>query len=102
MMQLWHLKNGLVLKIVEVLQEYLSCKIEFSAGKKRALLGQPHLIKNLDKKFGEHVKSVYSHTTTGMSKFLIVRPTEENKKISTEKQKEYWSNVGILLYLIQH
>ena len=34
------------------LQDYLSCKIKFSMDKKRAWLGQLHLIKNLDKKFG--------------------------------------------------
>ena len=41
------LKNkGLVLKIVEELQDYFSRKIKFSDDKKRAWLGQPHLIKD--------------------------------------------------------
>ena len=36
------LKNkGLVLKIVEGLQDYLPCEIKFSEDKKRAWLGQP-------------------------------------------------------------
>ena len=40
------LKNKwLVLKIVEGLQDYLSCKTKFSYDKKQAWLGQPHLIK---------------------------------------------------------
>ena len=43
-------ENGLVLKIMEGLQDYLSCKIRFSKNKKRAWLGQPHLIENLCKK----------------------------------------------------
>ena len=42
-------ENRLVLKIVEGLQDYLSCKIKFSMDKKRAWLGQPHLIENLIK-----------------------------------------------------
>ena len=37
--------KGLVLKIVEGLQDYLSCKIKFSGDKKRARLGQPNLKK---------------------------------------------------------
>ena len=40
-------ENGLVLKIMEGLQNYLSGKIKFSMDKKRAWLGQPPLIKTL-------------------------------------------------------
>ena len=50
--------KGLVLKIVEGLQDYLSCKIKFSKDKKHALLGLPHLIKNLKNKFGGLVKDI--------------------------------------------
>ena len=46
------LKNkGLVLKVVEGLQDYLSFEIKISDDTKRAWLGQPHLIKNLKSKF---------------------------------------------------
>ena len=45
--------NGLELKVMEGLQDYLSCKIKFSNDKKSAWLGQPHLIKKLVKKFGK-------------------------------------------------
>ena len=44
--------KGLVLKIVDVLQDYLSFEIKISDNKKRIWLGQPHLIKNLENKFG--------------------------------------------------
>ena len=58
------LKNkGLVLKIVEGLQDYLSCKIKFSKDKKRAQLGQPHIIKNMEKKFDELVQNVQSQNS---------------------------------------
>ena len=64
------LKNkGLVLKIVEGLENYLSCKIKFSDDKKCALLGQPHLIKNLENKFGSLVHEVQAHKTQGTPKF---------------------------------
>ena len=40
-------ENGLVIKVLEVLQDYLPCKVRFSLDEKRTWLGQPHLIKNL-------------------------------------------------------
>ena len=42
--------NGLVCKIVEGLQDYFFCKINFSEDEKRAWLGQLHLIKKIEKK----------------------------------------------------
>ena len=64
------LKNkGVVLKIVEVLKDYLSCKIKFSNDKKHAWLGQSHLIKNLEIKFGGLVHKVWSHNTPGPPSF---------------------------------
>ena len=46
------LKNkGLVLKILEGLQDYFSCKMKILDDKKHAWLGQPHLINNLENKF---------------------------------------------------
>ena len=66
------LKNkGLVLKIVEGLKEYLSCEIKFSNNKKCAWFGQPHLIKNLEKKFSRVIQEIWSHKTPGTPKFLI-------------------------------
>ena len=48
-------ENGLVLKIMERLQDYLSCEIKFALYKKRAWLGQPHFVKNLKTKFSQHI-----------------------------------------------
>ena len=63
------LKNkGLVLKIVEGLHNYVSCKTKFSNDKKRAWLRQPHLIKNLENKFKGLVNEVQSHKTPSSPK----------------------------------
>ena len=67
--------KGLVLKIMERLQDYSSCEIKFSEDKKRAWLGQPHLIKNMQKQFGKLVQDVQIHKTPGTPKFLIIRPS---------------------------
>ena len=46
------LKNkGLVLNIVKGLRDYLSSKIKFFEDKKRAWLGQPYQIKNMEKSY---------------------------------------------------
>ena len=78
--------KGLVLKIIEGLQDYLSCKIKFFDDKKHAWLGQPHLIKNLENKFGGLVNKIQSHKTPGTPKVLIVRPMEKIDKISIKEQ----------------
>ena len=97
------LKNkGLVLKVVEGLQDYLSCEIKFSENKKHAWLHQPHLIKNLKSKFEKLIEDVWSNKTPSTPKFLIVRPTEDYKKVLVEDQWIYQSGVGMLLYLMKH
>ena len=81
------LKNiGLVLKVMERWQDYLSCKIKFSKDKKRTWLRQPHLIENVGKKFCNDMQNVWSHNTPGTSKFLIVRPIIDNEKFSVKNQ----------------
>ena len=91
----------LVPKIVEGLQDYLSCKIMFFKGKKRAWLGQWHLIKNMEKKFGKLVQDVQSYKTPSAPKFLIIRPMVESKKISMKDQLECQSGIDMLLYLVK-
>ena len=84
------LKNKrLVLKIMEGLQYYLSCRIKISNDKKCAWLGQPHLIKNWKSKFEKLVDEVRSHKAPGTHKFLIIRPMEDIKKILMEDQQTY-------------
>ena len=40
----------------------------------------------MDKKFGELVKNVHSHKTPGMPNFLVIRQTEEQKKVFVKDQ----------------
>ena len=66
------------------------------------MVGQPHLIKNMEKNFSKCMHDVWSHKIKGMPKFLIGRPMINSEKISTEDQWEYWLGVGMLLYLVKH
>jgi hypothetical protein len=50
--------SGFDIKVEDNLMDYLSCNIIFDKGKMKAWLGQPHLIKNLEKKFGELIANL--------------------------------------------
>ena len=47
-------------------------------------------------------EDVQSHKTPGTPKFLIVRPTEDYKKVLVEDRRIYQSGIGMLLYLVKH
>ena len=48
--------KGFALKVKDDLKDYILCEIELLKNKKSAWLGQPHLIANLEKSFGDQVK----------------------------------------------
>jgi len=68
--------------------------------KTRAWLGQPHMIKKIEKAFGEKVSRLREYKTPGTPGFGIVRPKDDSEKVSSEMQSEYMSGVGMLLYLV--
>jgi len=97
-------ENGLVIKVSEGLSDYLSCSIAVSKDGKKAWIGQPHLVKKLEKKFGEMVANMQSYRTPGTPGQHIAKLKEEemDKAISSEQQALYRSGVGMLLYLLKH
>lgn len=58
--------SGFEVKVEESLADYLSCNILSNKDKTRAWLGQPHLIKSLEKKFVDAVTSLQKYQTPGM------------------------------------
>ena len=79
------------------------CEIVLSKDIKKAWLGQPHLIANLEKKFGDKVKNLRTYKTPGTPSLNMIHNTEESQAISREDQmKLYRSGVGMLLYLVKH
>ena len=42
-------ENGLVLKVIDRLQNYLSCEVRFSQDKKKAWQGQPYMFEGWKK-----------------------------------------------------
>jgi hypothetical protein len=96
--------SGFSVKVEDNLSDYLSCNIAFDAQRKKAWLGQPHLIKNLERKFGELVAGMQRYRTPGTPGIGINRPMKEDKNclVSSEDQVLYRSGVGMLLYLVKH
>jgi hypothetical protein len=78
--------------------DYLSCEIIFLKDKKKAWLGQPHLIGNLKKNFGEKVQNLQVYKTPGTPSTGLKRPDKDTPELSSELQTNYRSGVGMLLY----
>ena len=95
-------EKGLVLKVDDNLNDYLSCDIRFSAKQDKAWIGQPHLIANLEHKFGEKVNKLRNYVTPGTPSLSIVRNPLQEVSISQEDHKLYRSGVGMLLYLVKY
>jgi hypothetical protein len=80
----------------------LSCEIIFNKDKSCAWLGQPHLIKRMEKTFGDLVKGNQKYMTPGTPGYNLVRPQNDNEKISAKDQHTYRSGVGTLLQFVKH
>jgi hypothetical protein len=93
--------NGLNVTVEHKLTDYLSSEIRFSKDKKRAWIGQPHMINKIKKIFGEEVQGMQKYKTPGTPGLGIVRPKEGDEKISAEDHSRYRTGVGMLLYLIK-
>ena len=80
--------------------DYLSCEVLFSNDRKRAWLGQPHLIKNLAKHFWDIVKHLQTYRTPGTPHKTLQRDQDNKKDVEAQEHSRFRSGVGMLLYLI--
>jgi hypothetical protein len=87
------------LKIQNDLEDYLSCEIKF--GKGNCWIGQPHLIKKIEKNFGKLVENLQVYCTPGTPGFYFITPSEQ-EKLTPEEQTVYRSGIGMLLFLIKY
>jgi hypothetical protein len=71
--------QGFTLKIDEELTDYLSCQLVFLDDKLRLWIRQPHLIKNLDKKFSSEVNRLQCYWTPGTPGVGVSRPKQDTK-----------------------
>jgi hypothetical protein len=94
--------SGFNLKVENILTDYLSCQLIANAESKEVLILQPHLINNLEAKFGDEVKSKRVYKTLGTPRFKIVCPDNDDDIMEPNLQSRYRSGVGMLLYLIKY
>ena len=95
-------QQGMSVTVENSLDDYLSCNIIFSQDKKRAWIGQPHLIKKMEKKFGKLVEQLTDTKTAGTPNTQVIQPKEKIEAVDEETQSMYRSGVGMLLYLVKH
>ena len=84
------------------LKDYLSCEIVADKERKKAWIGQPHMVKKIIKTFEEEYKGMQVYQTPGTPGFQIVSPKEGDQVLDDEFQKRYRTGVGMLMYCIKH
>jgi hypothetical protein len=77
------------LKVESSLKDYLSCLVMEDLESKSILSLQPHLINNLEAKFGQEVCNKRVYKTPGTPRFKIVRPTADDDVINADLQGRY-------------
>ena len=90
------------LKVEKNVTDYLGCELRFNKERSKIWLGQPTIIKKIQKTFEDIIKVTDRYKTPGTPNFNVLRPQSENDYITTEQQKIYQSGVGSLLYLTTH
>ena len=83
------------------LEDYLGVQIVQSDDGKKAWLGQPTIIKSLEKQFGERVAKKKMTVTPGTPGFIGGK-VDDISKVDEKTQSMYRSGVGTLLYLTKH
>ena len=94
--------NGLNLTVTDELNDYLSCMIKISKDRKKAWIGQPHMVKKIRKEFGQEVAKLQRYRTPGTPGQGLVTAKSEEDKVPIEQHKRYRTGLGMLLYMIKH
>jgi len=92
--------EGLSVKVLWDLKDYLSCTIAISDDKQSAWIGQPHMVKKLEERFGYMVNKNVQYLLLGTPNFRIARPKNNDKE--AQDIAEYQSAIGMLLFLLKH
>ena len=96
------LQESFEVKVPTTLEYYLGVQVIKSKNGEKAWLGQPTIIKSLEKMFDEDVKTSQSTLTLGPPGFVGQKVVDDEDKVNEKEQAFYQSGVGILLYLTKH
>ena len=95
-------KRGLNITVEHNTKDYLSCEIVFDSKKKKAWIGQPHMVKKIRKEFQDDVKGMQKYNTPGSPGLGLTLAKTEEEKVDDELHARYRTGTGMLLYLIKH
>ena len=84
------------------LTDCLGCEFHMNKDKTKGLLGQPSIIRSLEKEFGEEAMKHRLGLTPGTPRFMAMRVAHEKDKLPAKEHATYRSGVGTLLYLTKH
>ena len=101
MLQLKVLQGHFQVKDPTSLEDFLGVQILQSDDGKKAWLGQPTIVKSLEKHFGERLAKKKMTTTPGAPGFIGGK-VDDISKVDDKTQSMYSSGVGTLLYLTKH
>jgi len=94
--------TNVTVKLEWGLKDCLSCEVAFNQQKTKAWTGQPHMVKKLENKFGKEVSGLQKHKTPGTPGVGISGPKEGDLTLDADRQANYRSGTGMLLYLVKH
>ena len=96
------LQQSFEVKAPTTLENYLGVQVIKSKNGEKVWLGQPAIIKNLEKMFEEDVKTLQNTLTPGTPGLVGQKMNEDEDKVNEKEQALYGSGVGTLLYLTKH
>jgi len=96
------IKNVFNVTVSPEATEYLGCEIDVAKNNTCGWIGQPHLYKNLERKFGSIVETQCTTETPSTPGFHLMRNIPNAVYVTDEDQKLYRSGVRMLLYLVKH
>ena len=70
--------------------------------KTKGWLGQPSIVRSLEKKFAKEAMKHRVGLTPGTPRFIAMRVADEDFKLPVKEHATYRSRIGTLLYLTKH
>ena len=84
------------------LTDYLGCEFHMNKDKTKGWLGQPSLVRSLEKKFGEEAMKHRLGPTPGTPRFIAMSVVDDEDNLPAKEHATYRSGVVTLLYLTKH
>jgi hypothetical protein len=96
------LSKTFTVKHLGKLENFFGCKLIENKEKDTIWIHQPKLFKHLEQSFGKLLGDVREYKILAAPKTTILQPQPGEPLITEERQKQYRSGVGMLLYLVKH